>query len=123
MQKLEDTKVKSKKKWKDYRALVCNSMVIACMSRENSKKITNIGQGGSPLAFNPDKEIKRISINASKLIDADYAGIDLIKNKNGKLKVIEINSIPGWKAIQKTTKRNIASILAKTFVIKINKNG
>jgi len=89
------------------------------MIRKNKKKITNIGQGGEPFAFNATEEIKKISINASKLVNADYAGIDLIKNKYGKFKVIEINSIPAWKALQKTTNKNIASILAKTFLKKL----
>ena len=64
-------------------------------------------------------EIKKISLNASKLVNADYAGIDLIKDKYENFKVIEINSIPAWKALQKVTNKNIAYILAKTFVTKL----
>ena len=83
------------------------------------KKITNIGQGGKAFNFNADEKIKNISINAAKLIAADYAGIDLIKDKYGNYKVIEINSVPAWKGLQKTTNKNIASMLAKTFVKKL----
>jgi RimK family alpha-L-glutamate ligase len=119
LQTFEDIKIKSKKKWQDFRILVCNNEIIASMIRINKKKITNIGQGGEPFKFNATEEIKKISINASKLINADYAGIDFIKDKYGKFKVIEINSIPAWKALQKTTNKNIASILAKTFFKKI----
>jgi len=118
LQRFEDIKIKSKKKWQDFRVLVCNNEIIASMIRRNKKKITNIGQGGEPFGFNASKEIKKISINASKIINADYAGIDLIKDKYGKFKVIEINSIPAWKALQKTTNKNIASILAKAFLRK-----
>ena len=89
------------------------------MIRKNKKKITNIGRGAEPFSFNANKEIKKISINASKLINADYAGIDIIKDKYGKFKVIEINSIPAWKALQKITKKNIASILVKNFLKKL----
>ena len=119
LQTFEDIKIKSKKKWQDFRILVCNNEIIASMIRRNKKKITNIGQGGEPFEFNATEEIKKISINASKLINADYAGIDFIKDKYGKFKVIEINSIPAWKALQKTTSKNIASILAKAFFKKI----
>ena len=119
LQKFEDIKVKSKKKWQDFRILICDNQIIASMIRKNKKKITNIGQGGEPFGFNATEEIKKISINASKLVNADYAGIDLIKNKYGKFKVIEINSIPAWKALQKTTNKNIAYILAKAFVTKL----
>ena len=68
-----------------------------------------------------NKKIQNICIAASKLVDADYAGIDLIQNKYGIFQVIEINSIPAWKAIQNITKKNIASILAKTFIKKLKK--
>jgi len=119
LQRFEDIKIKSKKKWQDFRILVCNNEIIASMIRRNKKKITNIGQGGEPFEFNATEEIKKISIKASKVINADYAGIDFIKDKYGKFKVIEINSIPAWKALQKTTSKNIASILAKAFFKKI----
>ena len=119
LQRFEDIKIKSKKKWQDFRILVCNNEIIASMIRRNKKKITNIGQGGQPFEFNATEEIRKISIKASKLINADYAGIDFIKDKYGKFKVIEINSIPAWKALQKTTSKNIASILAKAFFKKI----
>ena len=62
-----------------------------------------------------------LPIKASKIVSTNYAGIDLIRNKNKKLKVLEINSIPAWRALQKVTKKNIAYILAKAFISKINK--
>ena len=119
LQKFEDIKIKSDKKWQDFRILVCNNKIIASMIRKSKKKITNISQGGKPVSFIASNEIKKISLNASKLVNADYAGIDIIKDKYGNLKVIEINSIPAWKALQKTTNKNIASILAKTFLTKL----
>ena len=119
LQKLEDIKIKSVKKWQDFRILVCDNKIIASMIRKNKKKITNIGQGGKAFNFNADEKIKKISINAAKLVAADYAGLDLIKDRYGNYKVIEINSVPAWKGLQKTTNKNIASILAKTFVKKL----
>ena len=119
LQKLEDIKIKSVKKWQDFRILVCDNKIIASMIRKNKKKITNIGQGGKAFNFNADEKIKKISIKAAKLINANYAGIDLIKDKHGNYKVIEINSVPAWKGLQKTTNKNIASILAKVFVTKL----
>ena len=119
LQKYEDIKIKSEKKWEDVRVLVCNNKIIGAMIRKNDKRITNVGQGGKGFKFNINKEIKKISINAAKVVNADYAGVDILKNKNGDYKVIEINSAPSWKALQKTTKNNIALILAKAFLNKL----
>ena len=119
LQKYENIKIKSKKEWQDYRILVCDNKIIASMIRKNKKKITNIGQGGKPFNLNINKDIRKISIKASRIVKANYAGIDLIIDKNKNLKVLEINSIPAWKALQKITKKNIASILVKAFISKL----
>lgn len=119
LQKYENIKIKSKKEWQDYRILVCDNKIIASMIRKNKKNITNIGQGGKPFNLNINKDIRKISIKASKIVKANYAGIDLIIDKNKNLKVLEINSIPAWKALQKITKKNIASILVKAFISKL----
>ena len=89
------------------------------MIRKNKKQITNIGQGGKPFRFNTPRYIKKIAINSTKIVNADYAGIDLIKDKNNNFQVIEINSVPAWKSLQKVTKKNIALVLAKSFIKKI----
>ena len=119
LQKYENIKIKSKKEWQDYRILVCDNKIIASMIRKNKKNITNIGQGGKPFNLNINKDIRKISIKASRIVKANYAGIDLIIDKNKNLKVLEINSIPAWKALQKITKKNIASILVKAFISKL----
>ena len=121
LQRYENIKTKLDEKWQDFRIFVCNNKIIASMIRENKKKITNINQGGKPIKFIPGKELKKISLQASQLVKADYVGIDLVKDKKAKFKIIEINSIPAWKGLQQTTKKNIAAILAKTFLDKINK--
>ena len=36
-----------------------------------------------------------------------------------KLSVLEVNSIPSWKAIQKTNKKNITEVLVDDFLKKI----
>ena len=38
----------------------------------------------------------------------DYAGVDLMRAEDGKTYVVEINSIPGWRGLQKTTGQDIA---------------
>ena len=122
LQNFENNKSRtSEKNWEDYRILVCHQKVIASIKRTNKKELTNISQGARPIKINPNKEMVKIAIKASTLVKADYAGVDIIKDKNEKLKILEINSIPAWKGLQKTTKKNIAAILAKAFLKKINK--
>jgi len=122
LQNFENIKTKQlKNNWQDFRILLCQNKVVASIARRNRKRITNISQGAKPIKINSNNKMKKIAIEASSLVKADYAGVDLIKNKNGDIKVIEINSIPAWKGLQKTSKKNIAATLAKAFLNKINK--
>jgi glutathione synthase/RimK-type ligase-like ATP-grasp enzyme len=45
--------------------------------------------------------------------------VDVIKDKNGKLFVLEVNSIPAWRGLQSVSDVNIAQILVDDFLIKI----
>ena len=49
-----------------------------------------------------------VALRAVRLLDLDYAGVDLMPAEDGKTYVIEINSIPGWRGLQKTTEQKIA---------------
>ncbi len=44
---------------------------------------------------------------------ADYAGVDLIEDTNGAFQLLEVNSMPAWKGLQKTTDLDIAGALAR----------
>ena len=55
-----------------------------------------------------------------KIFNLGYGGIDLKIYKN-KTYVLEVNSIPSWRAIQKIEKKNIADILVKDFIKQLKK--
>ncbi len=46
----------------------------------------------------------------------DYAGVDLIRDRDGRLQVIEVNGIPAWKGLQSVTRDSIAQMLVNDFV-------
>ena len=51
----------------------------------------------------------------SKLFELGYGGID-IKVFKKKFYVLEVNSIPSWKAIQNIEDRDISEILVNDFL-------
>ena len=71
--------------------------------------------GGTVTQIKPDKKVNRISKEISKLFELGYGGLDL-KYFENKFYVLEVNSIPSWKATQKVTKQNIADLLVRDFV-------
>ena len=60
-------------------------------------------------------EVKKMCIKVSKLFKLGYGGIDIKRNR-GKYYVLEVNSIPSWKAIQNTSKKNITEVLVSDFL-------
>ncbi len=87
----------------DWRAFVINGGVVACMQRH------------SCMAAPKDRELETLAVAATQALDMDYAGVDLMRDTNGDLQVIEINSIPAWKGLQTTCRVDIAHCLVDDF--------
>jgi RimK family alpha-L-glutamate ligase len=92
----------------DIRAFVVGSSVVAAMRRRGAGWKTNVSQGATAESIQLNDEMKELSLRAARLIGLDYAGVDLLPAENGKTYVVEINSIPGWRGLQKTTEIRIA---------------
>jgi len=42
---------------------------------------------------------------------SDYAGVDLLPARDGTLYVLEVNGIPGWSGVQRTTSVDVAGAI------------
>jgi tetrahydromethanopterin:alpha-L-glutamate ligase len=98
--------------FRDFRLLVCAGEVVAAMTRRGSDWITNVRRGGVPEALLPDDDLVSAALGAVQAVGADYAGVDLIRGPGGKVMVIEVNSMPGWKGLQSVTDVSIARHVA-----------
>jgi tetrahydromethanopterin:alpha-L-glutamate ligase len=54
------------------------------------------------------QELADLAAKAAHLVGADYAGVDLLPAEDGRVFVLEVNSIPGWRGLGKTVSFNIA---------------
>jgi tetrahydromethanopterin:alpha-L-glutamate ligase len=52
-------------------------------------------------------------------MEIDYCGVDVIRDGQGKLYVLEVNSIPAWKGLQGVVEFDIAQALVDDFLGKI----
>jgi RimK family alpha-L-glutamate ligase len=92
----------------DMRAFVVGDRIVAAMRRRGEIWKTNVSQGAEIQSINLEGEMEELALRASHLLHLDYAGVDLMKAEDGRVYVVEINSIPGWRGLQKTTSENIA---------------
>jgi RimK family alpha-L-glutamate ligase len=102
--------------FEDWRVLATRHRVIAAMTRRGTSWVTNIHQGGKARVHLPDAEMTEISMAAMRAVDADYAGIDLIRTASGDLLVLEVNSNPAWRGLQSVADINIAGAIAEDFL-------
>jgi RimK family alpha-L-glutamate ligase len=93
---------------KDIRAFVVGEKVVAAMCRSGRDWKTNYSNGAKVESAELSDEMKALAVRAVRQIRLDYAGVDILPAENGKVYVIEVNSIPGWRGLQKTTDSNIA---------------
>lgn len=100
----------------DWRLLVSRNRLLAAMSRIGRTWITNIHQGAAAAALQCPPEMTELALAATSAVGADYAGVDLIRDTEGRLLVLEINSNPAWKGLQSVTSGNIAWMLAHDFL-------
>ena len=96
----------------DYRLFVLRGRVIATMMRRAPTWITNLKQGGQPLAIAPDLKMERLAIAAAEAVGAAIAGVDVLVGADGAPTVLEVNSMPAWSGVQKVSNCNIAEAIA-----------
>lgn len=88
---------------KDIRAIVVKDKVVVAMERTGKKDFrANISQGGAGRKITLSKEDEEICIKASQAVNLDFPGVDILKDKNGKTYVIEVNGNPGSRIIDIT---------------------
>jgi tetrahydromethanopterin:alpha-L-glutamate ligase len=96
----------------DYRLFVLRGRVVAAMMRRAPTWVTNVKQGGQPLAVARDPGMERLAVAAAETVGAAIAGVDVLVAADGAPTVLEVNSMPAWSGLQKVSKRNIAEAIA-----------
>jgi tetrahydromethanopterin:alpha-L-glutamate ligase len=105
--------------WQDWRLMVVDGQVCAAMSRRSDHWITNFAQGASCLAATITPEMEHLAIAATKAVQADYAGVDIIRTIHGAYTVLEVNSVPAWKGLYQATNIDVAGHLARAIFKRI----
>ncbi len=110
----------SDENFSDFRVLVSNHKVIASMKRTSRHYLTNISQGAKYKKTKISKNLLQLSERISKILELGYGGIDF-KYYKDKYYILEVNSIPSWKAINKLYKKNLSEVLVNDFLINLKK--
>lgn len=102
--------------WRDWRVLMAGGRAVAAMVRHGVNWITNVHQGASPKSARPDKRLEALAAAAAAAVGAGYAGVDIVRDRQGRFLVLEVNSMPAWSGLQKVSRVDITQALADAFL-------
>lgn len=88
----------------DIRILLLDGEPIASMKRTPAAGDfrANAAQKGTSQPHQPDDQEMTAALQAAEITGCPFSGIDLMYDADERLHVIEVNAVPGWRAIQKT---------------------
>jgi ribosomal protein S6--L-glutamate ligase len=93
----------------DLRAFVIDGKVLTAMRRHaRDDWRTNVAQGGrtEPIALTTEEE--KLALAVAQAVGTPVAGIDLLPRPGGGYYVLEVNAVPGWRALAPTTGIDVA---------------
>jgi RimK family alpha-L-glutamate ligase len=104
--------------WHDWRVFVIAGTPVAAMVRRGASWVNNVAQGGrcEPAAL--ERELEQLAVAACAAVGADYGGVDLVRDRDGCLQILEVNSMPAWKGLQGVTQVSIAERLVEDFLVR-----
>lgn len=102
---------------KDIRIFIIGGKVVGSMMRSarRGEFRSNIELGGKGSPVEITEEEKEISLRAVQALDLEYAGVDILRSKSGPV-VLEVNSNPGFKALEVSTGVDIAGAIVEYAV-------
>jgi len=109
--------------WHDWRVLVAGGRPVSAMLRRGRSWVTNVARGARVEAVAAEGPLAELAIAAAEAVGADYAGVDLMRDADGRWLVLEVNSIPAWRGLQAVTKARIADALAADLVARHLRRG
>ena len=100
-------------KGRDTRLQVVGNEVIAAMKRYNENDFrANITNGGSMELFEPSVEMKEMALEACRVLQLDFAGVDILFGEDGPV-LCEVNSNAHFKNLYDCTGINAAEYIIK----------
>src|SRR5262249_17506091 len=98
----------------DLRVFVLGRRVLAAMRRHaRGDWRTNVAQGGRAEPARLDWEQEELAVAAAAAVGAPLAGVDLLPGPGGSYYVLEVNAVPGWRALAPVTGVDVAAEIVR----------
>ncbi|MCD2452939.1 RimK family alpha-L-glutamate ligase [Methylicorpusculum oleiharenae] len=102
--------------YSDHRVFIINGKAVAAMRRKGLSWLNNVARGAACEEIVLDPVMAELAVQAAQALSMSYAGVDIIRDKDGHYVVIEVNSIPAWKGLQSVCNISIADLLVEDML-------
>jgi ribosomal protein S6--L-glutamate ligase len=95
----------------DIRAFVIGDYVVAAMRRYAKAPDwrANLAQGARAEAVVLEDDVQQLVIHASQTLGTRVAGVDVLPAADGRLLILEVNAVPGWRGLASVSGVDLAS--------------
>jgi len=92
----------------DLRVLVIGDRVLGMRRRHPNDWRTNISLGAKAEPLEVSDELAQLARRAAAAVETSIAGVDFLPGKDGQLYAIEVNAVPGWRALSRVAGVDVA---------------
>ena len=97
----------------DLRVMVVGEQVLGMRRRHPSDWRTNISRGATAEPLEISSELAQLARRATTAVGTRIAGVDFLPGKDGRLYAIEVNAVPGWRALARVTELDVADLVLR----------
>ncbi|MEN1681238.1 MAG: RimK family alpha-L-glutamate ligase [Planctomycetota bacterium] len=103
----------------DYRLLVIGDRVLGIKRVSDGDWRTNVSLGGRAEPLEVTGELAELAHRAAAAVGAPLAGIDVLPARDGRRLVLEVNAVPGWRALTRVTGVDVARLVLELLKQKV----
>ena len=95
----------------DVRVFVLGGEATAAMRRRGEGWKTNIAAGATAEPMDVDPALRDLALRAAAACDTLVAGVDILFDRDSRPWVLEVNGVPGWRALSAVTGFDIGAMV------------
>lgn len=95
----------------DLRLFVVGRKVLGMRRRNPHDWRTNCARGAVAESLEVTPDLASMALRAAEAVGASLAGVDLLPGRDGVLYAVEVNAVPGWKALAAATGADVGRLV------------